>query len=175
LRELTFNGYLKKYVRFLSIEKTNSIYKLAKEVPHNLRLREPLFLYAYSVGKVDILLKATSNYSTCFRYSELVKQYTYEDLLIALEEMDEQLGWDYLKVYKSYCSRRDKSKTNTDTKVLIHKRIRCLQVEKGISNYRLYTDLNLNPSNTNAFLKHGNVGRFKMETAEKMLDYLEAA
>lgn len=47
MRELTFRGFLAQYVKQLSAEKTNSLYKLAAEAgSSNPRLREPLLLYA---------------------------------------------------------------------------------------------------------------------------------
>jgi len=175
MRELTFTGYLKQYVRSLSKSSTNSIYKLAREIPENPRLCEPLFLYAYSFGKVDLLIKASAGCHMCSQYTELARRYTWESLVNALEEMDMHLGWDYIKVYKSYRSRRDKNRTDSDTKVLMHREIRYLQACKRVSNYRLYTDLCLSPSNTNAFLKNGYVNMFNIKTIERMLDYLKAA
>ena len=47
MRELTFVGFLSRYVRELSMSGTNSISKLAREAAtNNYRLREPLLLYA---------------------------------------------------------------------------------------------------------------------------------
>jgi len=175
MRELTFTGYLEQYVRSLSNGSTNSIFKLAREVPENPRLREPLLLYAFSVGKIDLLLRASAGCPAYSQYVELGKRYTWENLMNALEEMDMRLGWDYVKVYKSYLSRRDKNKTDSETKALMHKEIRYLQAHKGVSNYRLYTDLRISPSNANAFLKNGFVNRLNIRTVERMLDYLEAA
>ena len=44
MRELTFKGFLKQYVRELSNGKTNNIYRLVKETSEeNPRLYEPLF------------------------------------------------------------------------------------------------------------------------------------
>ena len=174
MRELTFTGYLEQYVRSLSKSSTNSIYKLAREIPENPRLCEPLFLYAYSIGKIDLLLRASAGYPVCSKYTELAKRYTWEGLVNALEETDVQLGWEYIKVYKSYRSRRDKNRIDSDTKALMHKEIRHLQARKRVSNYRLYTDLCLSPSNANAFLKNGYVNRFNIKTVERILDYLES-
>jgi len=127
------------------------------------------------MGKVGILLKAADGCRYCSNFSDLAEKYKWEDMVIALEEKDMYLGRDYHKVYRSYCSRRDARGIDRDTKTLMHKRIRELQESKGISNYRLYTDLQLNPSNTNAFLKNGDLGRLSMEVAEKMLTYMRTA
>ena len=60
MRELTFRGFLTQYVKQLSAQETNSLYKLAAEASsNNPRLREPLFLYAVYSQKQDVLLQAT--------------------------------------------------------------------------------------------------------------------
>jgi len=146
-----------------------------KEVPGNKRLREPLFLYSLSIGKVDILLKAAIGCQYCSSFTGLAEKYKWEDIVKALEENDVDLSRDYHKIYRSYCSKRDTHDIDRDTKHLMHKRIRELQEAKGVSNYRLYTDLMLNPSNTNAFLKNGALGRLSIEVAEKMLTYMRSA
>ena len=69
MRQLTFNGYLEKYVRSLSSNNTSSIFKLAAETLTNHRLREPLFLYALSAGKITILLRATADNDLHLHYS----------------------------------------------------------------------------------------------------------
>jgi len=175
MQKLTFHRYLEHYVRSLSKGNTNSIHKLVKEVPGNRRLREPLFLYALSIGKVDILTKAAIGCQHCSSFPSLAEKYKWEEIVNALEEKDACLGRDYHKIYRSYCSRRDAHNVDRDTKLLMHKRIRELQEYKGVSNYRLYTNLKLNPSNTNAFLKNGDLGRLSIEVAEKMLTYIRNA
>ena len=175
MQRLTFHRYLERYVRSLSKGNTNSIKRLVKEVPSNKRLREPLFLYSLSMGKVDALLEAAAGCQYCSSFSVLAEKYKWEDIVKALEEKDIYLERDYHKVYRSYCSRRDAHDVDRDTKLLMHKRVRELQETKGISNYRLYTDLMLNPSNTNAFLTNGDLGRLSMEVAEKMLTYMRNA
>jgi len=174
MQRLTFHRYLERYVRSLSHFKTNNIYKLVKEVPNNLRIREPLLLYAYSFDKVDRLLKASVNCSECSEYTNLTDKYSWSELLRLLEENDTRLGILYRKVYKSYISRRNMPDTENDVRRLIHKKSRELQVNKGVSNYRLYTDLNLNHGNVNAYLKHGDISKVKKETAENILNYLKA-
>jgi len=175
MRRLTFHRYLERYVRSLSRTGTNSLYKLAGEVTENLRLREPLLLYAMSFGKTEILLRASRDYPVYSDYKELTSKYKWEDIIEMLKNEDAQLGQNYHKVFNSYIRRRDMPDTNNETKRLMHKRIRKLQKEKCISNYRLYTDLKLNPGNTNAFLKRGDIVKISMGNAEKMLEYIEIA
>ncbi|MCL1805253.1 MAG: transcriptional regulator [Clostridiales bacterium] len=174
MRRLTFAGYLNGYVRALSSSKTNSLYKLANEVPQNHRLREPLLLYALSIGKGDVLLKAITDSNLRSQYSNVMRDYDWSKMISALEIKDARLDNGYHKAYHSYVSRRNMPETNAQTKVLMWKKIRRLQEVKGVSNYRLYTDLHLNPSNINAFLKHGGCTKVSLDTARKMIGYLES-
>ena len=169
----TLNGYLERYVRSLSLNNTNSIYKLADEVNDNHRLREPLFLYALCTGKVDLLLRATKGGALHSLYSEMARSYTLSTMLSSLESNDSLLDESYHKAYNSYTCRRDMPKTNFRSKMLMHNKIKRLQKEKSVSNYRLYTDLGLNPGNVNAFLKSGDARKVSLETARKMISYLE--
>lgn len=57
-------------------------------------------------------------------------------------------------------------------KKLMQKRIVELKTEKGISNYRIYKALNLNPGNVNAFLKNADVSKVGLNTVRKMLAYV---
>ena len=157
----------------LSKGKTCNIYKLVEELPHNHRLREPLFLYALCIGKTDRLSKALSGYPEHFIFHDLIRNYSWDDVLQLFYNNDMTLNQDYHKVYHSYVSERDAFYIDIKTKTLMHRQIRELQETKCISNYRLYTDLELNPSNVNAFLKKVEMGRVSMAVAEKMWDYLE--
>ena len=146
-----------------------------KEVPSNLRLREPLFLYALCHSKTDILIKASVGCSACTEYFELASNYRWDEILKLLEDDDIRLGNLYRKVYRSYVSRRDAYERENTRRRLIHKKTRELQESKGISNYRIYTDLKLNQSNANRYLKHGDITKVSKRIADKMVAYLEAA
>lgn len=175
MRRLTFKRYLERYVRSLSLGNTNSIYKLCGELPANHRLREPLFLYALCTGKVGLLLKAADGCECGSHFAEMAEKYSWDDIEKALEGKDTSLGKNYHKTYRSYVCRRDMPETNSSTKTLMRDKIKRLQDNKGISNYRLYTDLNLNPGNTNAFLKNGDVNKVSLDAARNMLRYMESA
>jgi len=174
MQRLKFHRYLERYVRSLSNGKTNNIYKLAKEVSSNLRLREPLLLYAYSFDKVDRLLKASVNYPVHSEYADMVNKFTWDELIKLLKDNDTILSDLYRKVYRSYVSRRDMPDTKNNIRRLIHKKTRSLQESKGISNYRLYTDLKLNHGNVNSYLKYGDISKLDKRNAERVLKYLEA-
>lgn len=175
MRKLTLGGYLEKYVRSISKGDTNSIFKLVKEVPVNHRLREPLFLYALSCGKIGILLRAAKDKTLHSQYLNLSNCYSWSKMLSALELKDGALDNNFHKTYRSYLSKSNMTETNDDTKVLLHKKIRRLQASKNISNYRIYTDLRLNPGNTNAFLKNADTKKMGISTVREMVRYLEQA
>ena len=43
--------------------------------------------------------------------------------------------------------------------------------KKKLSNYRLYTDLKLNPGNVNAWLKHNDSSKMSLDCARKIYQY----
>lgn len=61
------------------------------------------------------------------------------------------------------------------TKELVRKKVKRLQTSGNISNYRIYADLGLNPGNINAWLKLGECGKVSLNTARKVLSYVENA
>jgi DNA-binding Xre family transcriptional regulator len=174
MRELSFKGFLKQYVYSLSASKTSSLYKLANEAATtNTRLREPLFLYALFWEKENILLMATKDRNLHNEYSGLLGKYDKNSLENALASNSHELPERYLRIYVSYTRLMMRKKNNNNIKMLMHKEIRHLQDVKAISNYRLYTDLGLNPSNVNSFLKNGNVQKVSRGTADRIISYLE--
>ena len=66
-------------------------------------------------------------------------------------------------------------KDNDDNikKLMLDKIIR-LKSEKNISNYRIYTDLKLNPGNFNSFIKNRNIKKLSLSNTRETLNYLEA-
>jgi len=58
------------------------------------------------------------------------------------------------------------------TKTLVLKKIRTIQQQKQISNYRIYTDLKMNQGNVNDFLTNGNVSKLSLSSVEKIFDYV---
>lgn len=173
MRELTFKGFLATYVRQLSQADTNSLYKLAAEAASdNPRLCEPLFLYAMYSGKLAVLLQAAKDPSLRSAYKDM-EQYTVDQMTILLENGSSTLRNEYHKVWSSYLSQKNRGQADDHTKELIRKKVKRLQDRYGISNYRIYTDLHLNPGNLNAWLKHGHSNRVSLDTARRTLRYIE--
>ena len=176
MRELTFKGFLTQYVRKLSDAGTCGIYQLAREAATtNPRLREPLFLYALFTGKEQVLLRATKLDRLKDEYGLMLEQHDTHSMLQALADECPSLSNEYLKVYRSYLSLKNRPKTVERVKGQMRDRIMQLQRDKRVSTYRIYTDLRLNSGNVNAFMKHGDCNKVSPQVERRVLEYLEAA
>lgn len=174
MRELTFRGFLTRYVKELSKAKTNSLYRLAEEASHdNARLREPLFLFALYSGKQTVLLQVTKNQNLFAEYQKMVSLYTADQMTQLFEDNASVLPNEYHKVWRSFQTQKNRRQTDDHTKELLRLKIMRLQERCGVSNYRIYTDLNLNPGNVNAWLKHGVADKVSLDTARRTLRYVE--
>ena len=97
-----------------------------------------------------------------------------EQMLVLLEKQSPELPEGYRKVWRSYCSVRDAALADNDTKELIHRRVLELQQKKKLTNYRLYTDLKLNPGNVNAWLKHNDSSKMSLDCARQIYKYAKS-
>ncbi len=174
MRELTFKGFLKSYVRSLSKAETNSLYKLVKEAADkNPRLREPLLLYAKFTDSTDVLLRAAQKTALYSEYKNLANRYDKVGFEAAIQDASSPLSEEYKKVWTSYLSKKNRQQNDNHTKELMRDTVVKLQGAKGVSNYRLYADLGLNPGNFNAWLKHGDPNKVSLDTARRTVKYLE--
>ena len=119
------------------------------------------------------------DYDTAIRtiaaeYEQLSNLYSLEQMLVLLEKQSSELPEGYLKVWRSYCSVRDAALADNDTKELIHRRVLELQQKKKLTNYRLYTDLRLNPGNVNAWLKHNDSSKMSLDCARQIYKYAKS-
>ncbi len=174
MRELTFRGFLTQYVRSLSKEETTSLYKLAGEASRdNFRLQEPLLLYALYSQKQGVLLQATKDAALYARYDDLLSRFDQNTMTQMLMAQDAALPVEYHKVWRSYMSQKNRHGADDHTKELMRQKIKRLQEKYGVTNYRVYTDLRLNPGNLNAWLKHGHSDKVSLDTARSVLRYVE--
>ena len=89
------------------------------------------------------------------------------------EDKDSMLPNEYHKVWRSFQSQKNRVQSDDHTKELMRLKVKRLQERCGVSNYRIYTDLNLNPGNVNAWLKHGVADKVSLDTARRTLRYVE--
>lgn len=176
MRELTFAGYLTKYVRDLSFGDTIRLVTLAEEAAwENPRLREPLLLYTLYTDKAETLLRSTKDKVLKEHFQTMLLQYSKDEMEHALQDASSSLPEEYKKVWRSYTSQRDRSKSDDHTKELMRKKILRLQELGKVTNYRIYKELGLNPGNVNAWLKHGTSDKVSLDTARTVLRFVENA
>lgn len=176
MRRLTFAGYLKSYVGYLTGSDSLRLSTLWDRTSAYPRATEPLLLFAAVTGRSGLLASALP------KNSPLVDDLRYLDALAqarALEEAlsneDPRLRPEYHKVWRSYVARRDANLRDADLKRTARQRIMDLEQEREVSRYRMAKDLRLNPGNLHAFLTQGNVAKLSLNHAYELLDYLDAA
>jgi len=178
MRELTFKGFLRQYVKELSYCGVNDIRVLANEVPEgSYRLVEPLVLFALSIRKDNYLRRVSEDsflITEAFRFEGM----NFDDVKSLLEnELKSEAGvvpFNYVKSYQSYVFFRDKQKSQNHSKMLMRDRINKLKEQKNVSVYRIYTDLGLNHGCVHAYIKNENVKGIGLNTAKQILEYLKA-
>ena len=171
MRKLTFSGFLTEYVRSLSKAGTTSVFVLAREAAgDNPRLREPLLLYALACGKKELLLRAAKRFGLESSYEPSLSVLGKHNVEFILQK--NLLPEGYQKVWRSYLAKKNSHYTDDETKELMRSRIIRLQKERNVTNYRLYTDLKMNPGNLNAWLKHGDGNKISLDRARDVLRYL---
>ena len=173
VRKLSFKSFLQRTLRELSAEDHTAPHQLAKELPENPRLLQSLCLYvalAYDEQqKVNFFRRFPAVAQESSRWPFLVLSGSELERVLEAEQNPEN---EYKKLWCSYVSVRDQQQADDHTKMLMHKRVRELQAQKQVSNYRIYHDLNLNPGNLNAWLTHQDCSKVSLTTARKTLDYL---
>jgi len=138
-------------------------------VEGNARLRAPLLLFAVLEGKTDLLMNALPMGDEYKSVRADMESMRGQDLQTLLER--KQLPEVYLKVWKSYLVRNSSDTRNEELKDAMRQKILRMQAEKAITNYRIYTDLGLNPGNINDWLKNGDSRKVSYQTAAKVVDY----
>ena len=160
MRELTFKGYLQQQLCVLSDCNSKSLYKFARLAEHNARLRDVLCLYLHFY--VPEKLK-----------SQLRKRFAYlKPLSVASPEQLTQSQSEYKTIYENYLNQKNTKQNDDKLKVLMQKKIVEVQMKKGISNYRIYKALNLNPGNVNAFLKNADTSKVGLDTVRNILVFV---
>ena len=160
MRELTFKGYLQKQLCVLSDCNSKSLYKFARLAEHNARLRDALCVYLHFYASEKLK-------------SQLRKRFDYLKPLSTLNpEQLTQSQSEYRTIYENYLNQKNAKQNDDKLKAMMQKRIVEVQAEKGITNYRIYKALDLNPGNVNAFLKYGDVSKVGLNTARKMLGFV---
>ena len=174
MRELSFNGFLRKYIDELSYQGGENLCKLALEADtNNPRLKEPLVLYAY-FAKGTVTAKRQFSASTLYYdYCEFLTN--YPEPKAAIEYLkDSSIPDSYQKVYRSYISRRDRQKHDNEFKDSIRIELQTLLNKKKMTAYELLQvqSLKLNKGNFYAFLR-GKTDSMSTNDVYRVLKYLK--
>lgn len=171
MAELTFQKFLKNYVRQLSEQGTVSIIRLADEASGtNYRLREPLMLYAMVTGQSDKLLCATKDADLYKEYHGILTTCLKEQVMAILAEGTDELPENYHKVWRSYVSVRDRSLGEQETIGLIREKIQRLQEKHELSIPKVRNAMALKPAKYNRWIVHGDCTAVTLAEARTALN-----
>ena len=173
MRKLTFQGFLRQYVRDLSYTNAIGVTVLAKETEHNRRLVEPLFCYSVLTGQIQQTMRAIPK-EIKKEYSELLMELENKDLVSLFSEENDVLPKEYQKVWEAYQVRINSVVADDRAKTAARNQILSLQKKKLFSTYRLYKTLDMNGGNVNAWLKYGDNKKVSCDAAFNMLKLTRA-
>jgi hypothetical protein len=174
VRELTFRGFLRRYLRELSGTDTLSLHRLVQMVDSIPRLYEPLALWVTLEGRLGELKRLLpDNRYTSKDFAVLSAYPNTKALEQAFARGEKSLRSEYHKVWNSYQVRRDAHLRDAQLKLSARNRALSLEKEIGVSRYRIGKDLGLNPGNLHAFLTKGEPFRLSLEKSYALVEYLE--
>lgn len=176
MRRLTFKGFLESYVRHLAGRNTLALGQIAVLARSEPRLVEPLLLWAATTGRASRLSEMLGgDVELKLELADLALLDEQGRLETVLSDPGSLLRPEYAKVWRSYVVRRDAGKRDAQLKLQARKRVLALEVQKGVSRYRMAKDLGLNPGNLHAFLSQANPSKVSLDHAYELVRYLEAA
>jgi hypothetical protein len=177
MKKPSFLSFLRNYLKYLGNTSSLALPKLVQLANSDYpRVAEPLYFYAVETEQLARLLKLSEGKWFYDDYSNLAEKFKCrKDLTSALDAENPRIPLRYLKVYLSYISERDKITNDKEFAALARAELLEQLAGKGLSNYRVYTDLNLNPGNINQYLKHGDTRNISRKTVNKLLRYVRAA
>jgi hypothetical protein len=171
MKQLTFKGFLLRYLVSLSGKNTQSVALLAEMANDNPRLVEPLVLFAFVSGADPARLRsseiANREYAWLRRYAD-----SEDELTRLLAAPKSPLPTSYRKVYDTYKYYASRTENDRYTISLMHKRVIGLIEACGLSPYRVCKDLGLNSGNFYAFCKHGDATKLSLAAARRVLEYV---
>ena len=179
MRKMLFENYLLRYAQELTGSASTSLKKLLDlSLNGYSRAFEPIFLLFVLKGRGEsaweLLKKTPYKDSTQYILSKSPDESALMQLL-AEENDDNASLLRYRRVFQAYQNTLNKLSVDREASLIMRDKMLPLMKKKGLSNYRVYTDLGLNPGNVNSFLKNGDASRVSRETARKMLSFVQSA
>jgi hypothetical protein len=175
MSRITLKGWLKIELARLAGQDTASIHRLATLAKnHNSRIYEPLLVYALETGAANRLMAYLDNGERKEEYRAVVGICGNRSILELKEPEVARLPWSYQKLLHTWRSVEQKAERIERSKRMRLDKTRELMKEKNVSNAQIYRALNLNPGNTNAYLKHGDISKLSIENTTRVMRYLYA-
>ncbi len=169
-----FESFLHDYAKSMSPRRSLNLSVAEKHVDGNSRFLSVLtFLFVFDPQKAKTLTANKDHLKTLYqsfmnvrlRYPGLNSQ-NVEKVVDQLDDLD-----DLRKLYQSY--RHLVLDQKRRQKAVMVERILELKKEKRISNYRIYSQLHLNPGNTNDFIKHQRLNKMSVDNTRKILAFCQ--
>lgn len=175
--ELSFENFLKGYVKSLSQNKTQSLKKLLFEAStSNPRLIEPLILYIHCNSLDNTYSKFAYQSSEDFKKKYLEIKLNYPDMKELYSDLEnKKCSNEFNKVFASYLYQKNRKTVEDELKNKMIQKIILLAREKQLSRYRIAKELKLNPGNLNSFLNHQKTNALSMKKSLLLLNYLNAS
>ena len=171
MRELTFKGFLTQYVKQLSRSDSLDMKRLTAEaVSENPRLQAPLVLYAVATGTSALLRKYLPSSDKAEGMMHHLSVLSHDHLEAQLQDLD--LAEEYRKAWNSFLVARNASLHDYVLKSTMREKIIQLQKANSCTNYRIYSDLKLNPGNINSWLRNGDSRKVSYQTARMIMEYV---
>ena len=176
MKTKTFMSFLRDYAKDMNPEQSLSLFKNEKYVKSDTRLLNVYSFYVFFNHDVtDTLLQKKDKLQRLYKkYEEYKSKYDGVELNYLDQEVESLDSFDELKqLYTSY--KNLVVNKNIIQKNLYHKIIMQTKNEKNISNYRIYTDLNLNQGNTNDYLRNKRFEKLSLDNIKKIANYVTSA
>ena len=170
---LTFRGFLQQYCQELTGLQTTSLKKLCQAAATDApRAAEPLFLLAVKEGRVPYLVRAAAGTPLESRYER------WAGLLSASKSLDAMLDdpctpLRLRKVRAAYESKRDAVLADRKISARMREKTLASMERRGLTAYRICSDLGLNLGNVYAYLGKGDVTKVSRNTARAIMEYAD--
>lgn len=179
MREMTYRGFLERYVRRLSACGCGSMRKLAREVEQdrNERLAVPLVLLAYHTERCGLVRVEAVPGGLLAPELERVSSFgSQEGLQAAMAELrweDGPLPTEYYKVWESFLARRGRYDERS-VKAAMRDRVLAARKVSGESLYRMAKSTGLNQGAVGDFVNRGMLSRLGTDSLDRLVAHAEA-
>ncbi len=169
MRKLTLKGYLLSQLQELSGFNSTSLYTFSQLAGSNARLKDTLTLYLVMYTEENLRGKLLKKFDYLNKSCERLRGLNNDNAEFYLQ--NDSLS-EYRTVYNNYLYQQNRKEQEDRLKMVMYRRISEVKQAKCVTNYRIYKELNLNPGNVNAFLKNEDTSKVSLDTARKILAFV---